>query len=105
MILWYYCALIIDIQAIELDPCTSSSFQSKLLKPIDLDERIIELIKVDADSALKDFVKQKHWTFKRCCFFYEFTDSVECITEDQKLIFLQKVHKFVFHMELHLFPP
>ena len=67
-----------------------------MLKPIDLNEGIIE---VGADSALKEFVvnEQKDLTFKRCHFFYEFTGGVECITEDQKLIFVKKVRTIVSH--------
>ena len=79
-----------ESDVIELDRFTG--IQSLKLKPIDPAERIIKIYEVHGNCSLKEFVEGKGLIFKRYSFYYEFTHSEEFITEDQKLIFMEKVH-------------
>ena len=48
---------------------------------------ILVQYEVEHNCSLKEFVEGIGLTFKRGCAFYEFVNSVECITEDKVLIF------------------
>lgn len=61
------------------------------LTAIDVNERNIVQYDVERDCALKEFIEEKGITFARGLAFYEFTHSVESITEDKELIIMSKV--------------
>lgn len=61
------------------------------LTAIDMNERQFVQHIVERNCALKEFIEDKGLFFTRGLAFYEFTHSVESITEDKELIIMSKV--------------
>ena len=56
------------------------------LKAVDENEWIIFKYEVETDCSLKQLIEKQKQIFKRGYAFYEFTNEIECTTEDQQLI-------------------
>jgi hypothetical protein len=70
---------------------TDNHLRCLKLKAVDENEWIIFKYEVDADCSLKEFIEKQQQIFKRGHAFYEFTNEIESITEDQQLILLEIV--------------
>jgi AAA+ ATPase superfamily predicted ATPase len=76
---------------------TDDHLQCLNLKAIDENEWIIFKYEVEADYSLKKLIEKKNQIFKRGHAFYEFTNEIESITEDQQLILWEIVYTIVYH--------
>ena len=84
--------IVTDFHNVALDEVrrfTNSDLKPNVVesKPCDQSQMILVQYEVEGNCSLKEFVERKGLSFKRGCAFYEFANSVECITEDKVLIF------------------
>ena len=66
------------------------------LKPVDLNKSwIVQYEVLPSDCSLRELCEKNNLVPENGCVYYEFINDFECITEDKKLIFMDKVNQIV----------
>ena len=93
IIIVYFCAdpPYFPMVDITIEAFADDDLEHLKLNRVDINKRWIEFFDVDEDCSLKEFVEKKGLIYKKGHAFYEFTNSVESISDDKELIFMSNV--------------